>query len=37
MTGGLFASFFLGGFERSTHHRRDGRRFGLQSSIGHER
>jgi beta-glucosidase/6-phospho-beta-glucosidase/beta-galactosidase len=33
----LFPSFFLGGFECSTHRRRDGRRLDLIASTGHDR
>ena len=34
---GLFPSFFIGGFECSTHYRRDGRRLDLLSSTRHDR
>src|SRR5690349_12131057 len=33
----LFRSFFLGGFECSTHRRGDGRRLDLLSATGHDR
>ena len=33
----LFGSFFLGGFECSTHRRRDGRRLDLIAGTGHDR
>lgn len=33
----LFGSFFLGGFECSTHRRADGRRLDLTASTGHDR
>ena len=33
----LFASYFLGGFECSTHVRRDGKRLDLIASTGHDR
>src|SRR3954453_465276 len=36
-TSGLFASFFLGGFECSTHRLRDGRRLDLVASTQHDR
>ncbi|HZA94210.1 MAG TPA: hypothetical protein VE420_16425, partial [Gemmatimonadales bacterium] len=32
-----FGSFFLGGFECSSHRRRDGRRLDLLASTGHDR
>ena len=35
--GGPFSSFFLGGFECSTHRRRDGRRLDLLAATGHDR
>ena len=34
---GLFDSYFLGGFECSTHRRRDGRRLDLIAATGHDR
>jgi len=34
---GLFSSYFLGGFESSTHVRRDGQRLDLIDSTGHDR
>ena len=34
---GLFESYFLGGFECSTHRRRDGRRLDLIAATGHDR
>jgi hypothetical protein len=34
---GLFQSFFLGGFECSTHRRADGRRLDLTAATGHDR
>ncbi|MBV9078675.1 MAG: beta-glucosidase [Methylobacteriaceae bacterium] len=37
MPSDLFASFFLGGFECSSHRRRDGRRLDLLRSTGHDR
>ena len=33
---GLFDSYFLGGFECSTHRRRDGRRLDLIAATGHD-
>ncbi len=33
----IFGSFFLGGFECSSHRRRDGRRLDLLASTGHDR
>ncbi|MEA1648704.1 hypothetical protein UAJ10_06710 [Nitrospirillum sp. BR 11164] len=33
----LFRSFFLGGFECSTHRRRDGRRLDILAATGHDR
>jgi hypothetical protein len=33
----LFASFFLAGFECSTHRRLDGRRLDLSAATGHDR
>ena len=33
----LFTSFFLGGFECSTHRRRDGRRLDLLAATSHDR
>ena len=35
--GALFASYFLGGFECSTHVRRDGKRLDLSASTAHDR
>jgi beta-glucosidase/6-phospho-beta-glucosidase/beta-galactosidase len=37
MTGTLFQSFFLAGFECSSHRRADGRRLDLVASTGHDR
>ena len=37
MTEPLFPSFFIGGFECSTHVRRDGRRLDMSSSTAHDR
>jgi len=37
MTGPLFESFFLGGFECSTHRNRDGRRLDQVAATGHDR
>src|SRR3954467_3799158 len=34
---GAFTSFFLGGFESSTHRRSDGRRLDLLAATGHDR
>src|SRR5215213_1510141 len=35
-TGALFKSFFIGGFECSTHRRRDGKRLDLIAATGHD-
>ncbi|EGH17762.1 hypothetical protein Pgy4_32921, partial [Pseudomonas savastanoi pv. glycinea str. race 4] len=35
--GGLFDSFFIGGFECASHRRRDGVRLDLLGSTGHDR
>ena len=36
-TGTLFKSFFIGGFECSTHRRRDRKRLDLIAATGHDR